>query len=365
MNGWIKLHRALLDKPIWINSTPEQRTILITILLMVNHKPKKWSYKGNEIEIQSGQCVTSIQSIVDKCNSKSITTQVVRTALSRFEKLEFLKVKTNKKSSIITITNWSTYQVYGESGQQRHQQSEQQSEQQSDFDNSNKDKSAKSTKTSTKTKNLQMPINTKLSERGTAETNKDINKDNAVGATKTNSSEQQRHQQSEQQSEQQLTRNNKEIYKEIYNIQTRHDYINTKLTEVRSDGPDVEKFLTALKKNIDYLDITSYRETDYINYVNDVINLCVDLIAIEGNVIHIGSKAYPKDYVKEVLLKINYEVMEHIVEAIQKVNIDGKVKNVKAYVQAIIFNKALSYKTEFTSFFNGSYYGNHNKEDKK
>ena len=47
MAGWIKVHRDLLDKPIWIESTPEQKTILITLLMMVNHQKKSGSGKGN------------------------------------------------------------------------------------------------------------------------------------------------------------------------------------------------------------------------------------------------------------------------------------------------------------------------------
>ena len=38
LDGWIRVHRELLDKPIWLNSTPEQKTILITLLLMANFK---------------------------------------------------------------------------------------------------------------------------------------------------------------------------------------------------------------------------------------------------------------------------------------------------------------------------------------
>jgi hypothetical protein len=29
--GWIKLHRKLLDDPIWLNSTSSQKVVLITL----------------------------------------------------------------------------------------------------------------------------------------------------------------------------------------------------------------------------------------------------------------------------------------------------------------------------------------------
>ncbi|MDO4302127.1 MAG: hypothetical protein Q4D26_12175 [Clostridia bacterium] len=113
-NGWIKLYRELIDKPIWINSTLEQRVILITLLCMANHKPKKWEFKGSPYEVQAGQFITSVKSIASKCSNKDITTQKVRTALKRFKNLGFLTIETTSKDSLITIVNWELYQNYTE-----------------------------------------------------------------------------------------------------------------------------------------------------------------------------------------------------------------------------------------------------------
>ena len=88
-NGWIKLYRVLLDKYIWLRSTPEQKVILITLLLMANHEPHKWVWNKKEYEVQRGQFITSINSIVQKCG-RGVSTQNVRSALKKFEKHEFL-----------------------------------------------------------------------------------------------------------------------------------------------------------------------------------------------------------------------------------------------------------------------------------
>ncbi|MBR6902605.1 MAG: hypothetical protein IKN39_01795 [Clostridia bacterium] len=108
--GWICLWRDLLDKPIWCCSTPEQKTILITLLLMANHKPNKWEFNGKLYEVQAGQFVTSLPNIVKKCG-KNITVQKVRTTLKRFEKLGFLTDKSTRQNRLITIVNWAKYQV--------------------------------------------------------------------------------------------------------------------------------------------------------------------------------------------------------------------------------------------------------------
>ena len=107
--GWVKLHRALLDKTIWINSTPEQKTILITLLLMANHEPNQWEWKGKKYTVKSGEFITSLEKIVAKCG-KGITTQNVRSALKRFENLQFLTNESTKQNRLIKIENWRFYQ---------------------------------------------------------------------------------------------------------------------------------------------------------------------------------------------------------------------------------------------------------------
>ena len=96
-------------KPIWLESTPEQKTILITLLTMANHTGKEWEWKGERYAAQPGQFITSLDSIAHKCG-KGITVQNVRTALKRFEKYEFLTNESTNKNRLITIVNWGIYQ---------------------------------------------------------------------------------------------------------------------------------------------------------------------------------------------------------------------------------------------------------------
>lgn len=110
MQGWIKLHRCLMYKPIWQESTPEQKVILTTILMMANHQGREWEWKGKVYKAEPGQFVTSLESITTKCG-KGITMQNVRTALKRFEKYEFLTNESTNKNRLITIVNWGLYQA--------------------------------------------------------------------------------------------------------------------------------------------------------------------------------------------------------------------------------------------------------------
>ena len=108
-NGWVKLHRVLKDKPIWKCSTPEQKVILITLLLMASHKANEWEWNGNKFTIQPGQLITSLQSIAENAGP-GISIKNVRTALLKFEKYDFLANKSTNKNRLITIVNWELYQ---------------------------------------------------------------------------------------------------------------------------------------------------------------------------------------------------------------------------------------------------------------
>ena len=107
--GWIVLHRKLLDKPIWFESTAEQKVILITLLLMANHAEKEWEWQGQKYVAKPGQFVTSLSKIAEVCG-EGISIKNVRTALKRFEKYGFLADKSTNKNRLITINNWAFYQ---------------------------------------------------------------------------------------------------------------------------------------------------------------------------------------------------------------------------------------------------------------
>jgi hypothetical protein len=109
-DGWISVHRCLLDKPIWKNSTPEQRSVLIAILLLVDHQPNEWEWRGEKFSTNPGETVTSLSSIM-KASGKGISIQNVRSSLKRFKKLEFLSNNSTKMGRVIKITNWDSYQV--------------------------------------------------------------------------------------------------------------------------------------------------------------------------------------------------------------------------------------------------------------
>ena len=118
--GFVQLHRELMEKPIWTGSTAEQKVVLITLLMMANFKEKQWEWEGKKFQASPGQFVTSLDKIVEKCG-KGITVQNVRSALVRFEKMEFLTNESTKTGRLITIVNWHLYQSKKENQQSNQQ----------------------------------------------------------------------------------------------------------------------------------------------------------------------------------------------------------------------------------------------------
>lgn len=102
MQGWIKLHRKLIDWE-WFHE-PKMVQLFIYLLLSANHEPKLWQ----GVPIARGQVVTGLASLKA---ATGLSTQSLRTCLSRLEKSQNLTSKSTNRFRIITICNYETYQL--------------------------------------------------------------------------------------------------------------------------------------------------------------------------------------------------------------------------------------------------------------
>lgn len=109
MGGWIKVHRKILESDFYKNLTGRQRDVIITMLLMAEHEPRTWNYKGVEYHTEPGQIFTNLKKIQEKCG-KDCTRNIVRATLTNAEQSGFITIKTNARWTLITIENWSLYQ---------------------------------------------------------------------------------------------------------------------------------------------------------------------------------------------------------------------------------------------------------------
>ena len=133
MDGWIKIHRKILDWEWW--DKPEMIKLLIMFICKANIEDKIW----HGILIKRGQFISSLDAL--KVDS-GFSIQKIRTCIKRFENTKELTIKSTNKYSIITICNYDDYQVFENDIQQTDQQTnnKQTTNKQQQLKNNKKDK---------------------------------------------------------------------------------------------------------------------------------------------------------------------------------------------------------------------------------
>lgn len=109
--NWIKLYRKMVDDPVFVNSTPAQVKVLLTVMFLAAWAPKKWDVLGHEFTIQPGEVFISSLELARRAGD-GVSRKVVRGALERFEKLGFWTIQRSKRGALIHIVNWGKYQLY-------------------------------------------------------------------------------------------------------------------------------------------------------------------------------------------------------------------------------------------------------------
>ena len=113
--GWIKLHRKLLDNPVTMKDT-DHLAVWIYLLLNASHNEHPALFKGEKIMLKPGQLITGRKSIALALH---IDESKVERILKSLKSEQQIEQQTSSKNRLISITNWEFYQ-----------QSEQQIEQQ-------------------------------------------------------------------------------------------------------------------------------------------------------------------------------------------------------------------------------------------
>lgn len=101
MQGWIKLHRKLLDWG-WYYDANVLR-IFIHLLLTASHTCKNWG----GIKIKPGDILIKQR---DLAKELKVTHQQLRTVLEKLQSTHEITIKTTNKYSVVSINNWDDYQ---------------------------------------------------------------------------------------------------------------------------------------------------------------------------------------------------------------------------------------------------------------
>lgn len=112
-NGWISLHRKLMDNPIYSN--PFLLKLWIHCLLKASHAEHKQLVGNQMVVLEKGQFITGRDSLSDEFNKGAKSEEVVNAKtlwrwLKKFETWQMLSIKSTTKYSVVTVFNWSEYQ---------------------------------------------------------------------------------------------------------------------------------------------------------------------------------------------------------------------------------------------------------------
>ncbi len=105
MDGWIKLHRGVLDH--FVSKDKDVFLLWITILLLANHKSVKFPVGNKVVEVRKGQFMTSRKALSERTG---LAESKVERVLKMLKKEQQIEQQSFSKYRLISITNYSLYQ---------------------------------------------------------------------------------------------------------------------------------------------------------------------------------------------------------------------------------------------------------------
>jgi hypothetical protein len=106
MAGYIALHRRIEQH--WVFENPDYFRIWVSMLFSANFVDRDVMFNGTLISIKRGQLIFGLNAWSAKYK---VTSRMLRTFLSRLESCRMIDKQITNKYSIISITNYDSYQT--------------------------------------------------------------------------------------------------------------------------------------------------------------------------------------------------------------------------------------------------------------
>lgn len=137
--------------------------------------------------------------------------------------------------------------------------------------------------------------------------------------------------------------------KGIKNIMNKEPYQSIQTSQV--DSLTMELVESELKQNIEY-DILIDRFDS--NQIDEIVTLICDTVCCLNPVRRIGKKEYPFRTVADRLMSLEFEHIEFVLDMFKIQSAKTKIKNVRSYLLAMLFNAPTSYENYYTALFEQS-----------
>ena len=107
MQGWITLHRQIVDNPMWLSETFTRSQAWIDLLVLANHKESSFYVRDNQITVKRGQIGRSEEYFSSRWKWSRTK---VRNFLKKLETEQQIARSKSHVLQIITIINYDKYQ---------------------------------------------------------------------------------------------------------------------------------------------------------------------------------------------------------------------------------------------------------------
>ena len=105
MDGWYKMHRKIIESPIFNN--PNALRMWVWMLAKASHKQCSLMVGNQEVNLMPGEFIFGRAMAAAELNVPKST---VYDMLKSIEKMGMVCVKSGNKFSVVTIVNWGFYQ---------------------------------------------------------------------------------------------------------------------------------------------------------------------------------------------------------------------------------------------------------------
>jgi len=105
MQGWITIHRQIIDSPIYSDSHAVH--LWLHLLILANHKDNTFVMNGVVKSLKRGQFITGRDKLV---SATGINRSKIERLLKTFVELEMIEVKTSNRNRLVTLINYDSYQ---------------------------------------------------------------------------------------------------------------------------------------------------------------------------------------------------------------------------------------------------------------
>ncbi len=106
MEGFVKLHRRLLDSDVWQN--PNALRVFLWALLRANYTQRTVHFGGRDLSLAPGEFISGRFAGSAECHLKPST---FRNAVCWLQDAGMIRTKPDNQKTVFTVVNWARFQI--------------------------------------------------------------------------------------------------------------------------------------------------------------------------------------------------------------------------------------------------------------